>query len=1391
MTSKASHQQSLRVSRKATGAMLAALAGLGAATGLHAASQTWTGSASTSAFTTAGNWSGSAVPGATYVSGNTVNADVITFNSSLASGTIGGSADPIQVDLNRLIGGISFSGASVGSYVIGATNGNELKVSHNNQIQVASDVAAAQVINAPIAIRLPSSTNGLFTIANNATDSNATLTFGGTIIANPNSTTRPISLTLNGANTGNNAINGNLTTGGTQATINKSGAGTWILSGVNDFGANGSATNAGAVNVNGGVLSARNNAALSTNSVANAIPVAINSTGTLELANGITLDNGVSLNLNTGGTIRSSGNNTTNARINITTAAASTATISTVGAGDIFTIGNGANDLTGGASDTVLNIEGPGTVAPIQSSNYAGSWSLNSGTLRLGNASALGSSGAIAFGSGSTGKLQLNGVNVTASALNTNATVGTPVIENGGSSNSTLTVSSSANNTFAGAIQDGSTGALALIKSGIGSLSLTGANTYTGNTTVSGGVLKANNNLGSATGTGAVTVANGGTLGGSGTISGAVTVQTGGVVAPGNSVGTLTLGSLTASAGSIFNYEFNSTPANDQIVVSNTDGLTLNGGGFNLYSEGTANTWTTTGSYNLIQYTGAIQGTGVGSLSVLNPQAGYGYTFGNSGGFVTMDVSIAALISHWNVDASGSWATAGNWGNGIPNGSGEGAILDKALSSPATVTLDGSKTVGGLTLDSANGYTIASGSGGTLSLDSGASQASVIVTSGSHSITAPVALASNTVASVASGSALSISGSISGSGSLVKSGAGSLDLDSTNNYSGGTSVTDGTLNVVAGGLGSGGISLNGATLAYKGVNTDDLSAVALTLGASGGTLNIGSNNVTFANGIGNGGSGSLTKSGSGALTLAGNNTYTGSTVVSQGSLVLSGNNASTGGTSLTGANTSLTINSDSALGAVPGVTATNLTFAPGAGNTATLTATAAMTTNSNRTVALSSGTAVVDTNGNNVTLGGALTGSGNLAKSGAGTLTLGSVAVAATGTLAVNGGTLAAPTTAHLPTGSISLNNGALSLTANTAQSVSNLTVNGNSSISAANTGVIFGVGSLTGGSGNLTINGGGFVTDLTGSWSGFTGSITLGGSGGYRLNGATGSSSVAFDLGARGISVRSSATSIAFGSLSGSTGSTITGSGGGVTQAVTYTVGALGSNTTFAGVISDGANTTSLTKVGSGVLTLSGVNTFTGATTISAGSVRVTGKLGATAITVGASGTLAGFGDGLNTGVIGGATTVDGTLRANDGPLNASDRLTFSSTLNLASTANTTFDISGANYTGVTLSTVNSLTYGGSLNVNFSGAPLEGTYDLFNFTDSNPGAFTAVAVTSVGSLTSSSGVWSGTFGGTSYTFTEATGDLVVSAIPEPSSFAAFAGLAGVAAVGLRRRRRA
>ena len=144
----------------------------------------------------------------------------------------------------------------------------------------------------------------------------------------------------------------------------------------------------------------------------------------------------------------------------------------------------------------------------------------------------------------------------------------------------TLTIGSNNQSTaFSGLIQgDGG-----VTKTGTGRLTLTGANTYTGNTAVSGGVLQPNNRTGSATGTGAVDVSTG-TLAGKGVVSGAVTIGTGSgsgaVLAPSFAAkqpGTLTCkNTVTFKADSTYNCQLNTRKARaDQVSAK---GITIETG---------------------------------------------------------------------------------------------------------------------------------------------------------------------------------------------------------------------------------------------------------------------------------------------------------------------------------------------------------------------------------------------------------------------------------------------------------------------------------------------------------------------------------------------------------------------------------------------------------------------------------------------------------------------------------------------------------------------------------------------------------------------------------------------------------------------------------------------
>jgi len=715
--------------------------------------------------------------------------------------------------------------------------------------------------------------------------------------------------------------------------------------------------------------------------------------------------------------------------------------------------------------------------------------------------------------------------------------------------------------------------------------------------------------------------------------------------------------------------------------------------------------------------------------------------------------SIALLIASPASAASFSWDQAGggtlggtgtwnttntNWWNG----SSDVAWTDTTgtadtgtfAGTAGTVTVGTNLGALGLIFNTA-GYTIASGTN-TLTLGSSGIDASAL-SSGTTTISGNLALGANQSWNVGSGSALSVSAVVSGAFGITNSGSGTLTLSGANTYTGGTTVNAGVVSVANlttnGNLGAAasGVTLNGGTL--KTTNTAaSTDTHVFTIGASGGTLNIagtatfGQNSRIFF-GTAN------TLAGSGALTVTGAGTLGTAT----------GNNTRFGG----------------AGALVLGSSATSTYSGP---------------------ITLRNGGLIEVASASNV---------------GTATITLGNEAeftidsgVTFGNNLTVSGGTNSV----------ISFTNGAATLSGNVAMNANLLVGLRNwyttsSNVNNAQNGTISGVIS---GAGNLSTAGSTVATTaVTLTMSGantYTGSTTVGANTTIKagvasvanVSGAFGNNSAVSLANAANTGMNITGFNTQIGSLTGG-GAT----GGNVTLgAATLTTG--GNNTSpaaYAGVIS---GTGAVTKIGTGMQTLSGANTYTGATTVSAGKLNVSGSIssstGGVAINGGTSATLGG------SGTVAGAVTVTNGSRLAPGTITSGSNFGSAGTLTLSggltlTSANMDFDLSttasGSN-DNVALGTA-ALSFS-TLNFNFSGTTLDTTtpYTLISTT----GSLTSGDVTTITSdFTNMTG---GITYQPTYTFVSGTGlQVSFTAVPESHEFAiAIVGLLCVMVV-IRRRK--
>ncbi|MDR0241075.1 MAG: autotransporter outer membrane beta-barrel domain-containing protein [Burkholderia sp.] len=154
----------------------------------------------------------------------------------------------------------------------------------------------------------------------------------------------------------------------------------------------------------------------------------------------------------------------------------------------------------------------------------------------------------------------------------------------------------------------------------------------------------------------------------------------------------------------------------------------------------------------------------------------------------------------------------------------------------------------------------------------------------------PLSVTDNGLVRFQQDSAGTYTGTIGGSGAVEKTGAGTLTVTPSsaggNTYSGGTTITQGTLSVAADnalGAASGGLTFNGGTL-QLGSAFNLASSRAVSITPNNGTIDTQGFNSTLAQGIT--GAGSLTKLGSGMLTMNGSNSYAGGTNVNAGTVIV-------------------------------------------------------------------------------------------------------------------------------------------------------------------------------------------------------------------------------------------------------------------------------------------------------------------------------------------------------------------------------------------------------------------------------------------------------------------------------------------------------------------------
>jgi autotransporter-associated beta strand protein/T5SS/PEP-CTERM-associated repeat protein len=527
----------------------------------------------------------------------------------------------------------------------------------------------------------------------------------------------------------------------------------------------------------------------------------------------------------------------------------------------------------------------------------------------------------------------------------------------------------------------------------------------------------------------------------------------------------------------------------------------------------------------------------------------------------TMDVGANVLTNSGVISGAGSLTKAG----------------------AGTMVLGAANTYTGETTINAGTVAISNGSSFGSNTVTFASNGTTVAALASVQVTNNYALTGNGTMDVGA-NVLTNSGVISGAGSLTKAGAGTMVLGAANTYAGGTTINAGTVAISNGSS----FGSNTVTFASNGTTVAALASVQVTNNyalTGNGTMDVGANVLTNSGVIS--GAGGLTKAGAGTMVLGAANTYTGGTTINAGTVAIS-NGASFGSNTVTFASNGTTV------AALASVEVTNNYALTGSGT--------------------------MDVGANILTNSGVISGSGSLTKLGAGTMVL-SGSNSYTGTTTISAGVLALSNTDALSGSTLDYSSaGTISFGSLTGVNLGGLQGSANLALANAPGGaaVALNVGAnssnttysgILSGAGSLTKAGAG--TLILGQTNTYAGGTTINAGTVAISNGSSfGSSTVTF--GSNGTTVA------ALASMQVTNNYALTGNG-------TMDVGA--NVLTNSGVIS-GAG--SLTKAGAGTLVLgvpvnfSRTNTYTGGTTINAGTVAISNRssFGSSTVTFASNGT-------------------------------------------------------------------------------------------------------------------------------------------------------------------------